>query len=59
MNINRLMSNKSRVINRSSLSELFISFIAKVVIGLGLYCLLCLSYDVEPIDCSDILSMNI
>ncbi|KAG5599381.1 hypothetical protein H5410_030751, partial [Solanum commersonii] len=29
MNINRLMSNKSRAINRSSLSELFISFIAK------------------------------
>lgn len=29
MNINRLMSNKSRASNRSSLSELFISFIAK------------------------------
>lgn len=54
MNINRLMSNKSRASNSSSLSELFISFIAKVVIGLGLYRLLCLSYDVEPIDCVDI-----
>ncbi|PHT44976.1 hypothetical protein CQW23_14134 [Capsicum baccatum] len=30
MNINRLMSNKSRAINKSSLSELFISFIVKV-----------------------------
>ncbi|XP_047270782.1 protein HESO1 isoform X2 [Capsicum annuum] len=29
MNINRLMSNKSRAINKSSLSELFISFIVK------------------------------
>lgn len=29
MNINRLMSNKSQAINKSSLSELFISFIVK------------------------------
>ncbi|CAN4101548.1 unnamed protein product [Withania somnifera] len=29
VNINRLLSNKSRVINKSSLSELFISFIVK------------------------------